>query len=102
MSAWYVVGVLASVFHLANGIWTMGITWGVWVSPAAQHRASLACGVFGVGLAVVGVSAIAGFWQVDVPSAWQQEQTIYQQNVQAGWIEPDEHKRMPPPTEGVR
>jgi len=25
----YAIGLLACVFHLANGIWTMGITWGV-------------------------------------------------------------------------
>ena len=24
----YAIGVLASVYHLANGLWTMGITWG--------------------------------------------------------------------------
>ena len=39
----YGIGVLSCVFHLANGIWTMGITWGVWVSPAAQRRADLYC-----------------------------------------------------------
>ena len=33
----YAIGILACVFHLANGIWTMGITWGVWVSPAGQR-----------------------------------------------------------------
>ena len=32
----YAVGILACVYHLANGIWTMGITWGVWTSPPAQ------------------------------------------------------------------
>ena len=31
----YVIGVLSCVFHLCNGLWTMGITWGVWTSPAA-------------------------------------------------------------------
>ncbi len=30
----YAVGVLSCVFHFANGLWTMGITWGVWTSPA--------------------------------------------------------------------
>ena len=34
----YAIGVAACIFHLANGIWTMGITWGVWTSPAAQRR----------------------------------------------------------------
>jgi hypothetical protein len=39
IQAGYAIGILACVFHLANGIWTMGITWGVWTSPAAQSRA---------------------------------------------------------------
>ena len=53
----YAIGVLSCVFHLANGIWTMGITWGVWISPAAQ-RANVVCAVFGVGLAAVGMGGI--------------------------------------------
>ena len=36
MPALYVAGVLACVYHLANGVWTAGITWGVWTSPRAQ------------------------------------------------------------------
>ena len=36
----YAVGILACVYHLANGLWTWGITWGIWTSPAAQRRAS--------------------------------------------------------------
>src|SRR6185436_13411010 len=38
----YAIGVLSCVFHLANGIWTMGITWGIWITPAAQRRANVA------------------------------------------------------------
>lgn len=56
----YAIGVLSCVFHLANGIWTMGITWGVWVSPAAQKRADRVCIAFGVALAFVGLSALGG------------------------------------------
>ncbi|HEY2840946.1 MAG TPA: succinate dehydrogenase cytochrome b558 subunit, partial [Pirellulales bacterium] len=41
----YVIGILACVFHLANGIWTMGITWGVWTSAKAQTRALAVCTV---------------------------------------------------------
>ena len=37
----YVVGVLAACYHLANGLWTMGITWGVWTSPNAQSWANV-------------------------------------------------------------
>ena len=40
MLALYVAGVLACVYHLANGVWTAGITWGVWTSPRAQRTAT--------------------------------------------------------------
>ncbi len=53
----YLVGVLACVYHLANGLWTAGITWGLWISPHAQERASKLCLAIGVALALVGVSA---------------------------------------------
>jgi succinate dehydrogenase / fumarate reductase, cytochrome b subunit len=63
----YAIGVLASVYHLANGLWTMGITWGVWTSPRAQVRANyLAVGV-GVFLAVIGLGALWGMERVHVP-----------------------------------
>jgi len=56
----YVVGVLASVYHWANGIWTFGITWGVWTSPRAQRRANVLCLAAGVFLAVLGIAALIG------------------------------------------
>lgn len=60
----YAIGVLACVYHFANGLWTMGITWGVWVSPKAQARADRVITVFGVLLLLVGWSAIFGFSNV--------------------------------------
>jgi succinate dehydrogenase / fumarate reductase cytochrome b subunit len=69
----YAIGMLACVYHLANGIWTMGITWGVWVSPAAQRRADYICAAFGILIAVVGLSAMKGFGDVDIQEAQQTE-----------------------------
>jgi succinate dehydrogenase / fumarate reductase cytochrome b subunit len=89
----YAIGVLASVFHLANGIWTMGITWGVWISPKAQQRANWVCAVFGVLLAVVGMSALWGFSTVDVEQARETEDRMYKAKVATGDVLPDEHKR---------
>lgn len=57
----YAIGILASVYHLANGIWTSGITWGLWVTPAAQRRADWVCLAFGLLLAAVGLGALTGF-----------------------------------------
>jgi succinate dehydrogenase / fumarate reductase cytochrome b subunit len=65
----YAVGVLACVFHLANGLFTMGITWGVWTSPSAQRRADYVCAGFGILLAVVAMSALYGMGTVDVADA---------------------------------
>lgn len=69
-SAWwigwvYIVGVLASVFHLANGIWTSLITWGITIRPKSQQTAGYICAVFGVVLALLGLGAVRGFRTFD-------------------------------------
>lgn len=89
----YAVGILACVFHLANGLWTMGITWGVWVSPAAQKRANYFCAAFGLGLAAVGLSALFGMQQLDVEEAKAMEDTMYESRVAAGELQATPHKR---------
>jgi succinate dehydrogenase / fumarate reductase cytochrome b subunit len=90
----YTIGVLASVFHLANGIWTFGITWGVWVTPRAQRWATMACLIFGIGLSVVGLSALGGFtFGVDIDEARQVEDKMYKSKLASGELEPNPHKR---------
>jgi succinate dehydrogenase / fumarate reductase cytochrome b subunit len=43
----YGIGVLASVFHFTNGLWTFCITWGITVGQRAQRVArALALGLF--------------------------------------------------------
>ncbi|MHC4398362.1 MAG: succinate dehydrogenase cytochrome b558 subunit [Planctomycetota bacterium] len=65
--AFYAVGTLACVYHLANGLWTMGITWGVWTSPRAQRAANVPCALVGVFLATVGTAALVWMVTVDLP-----------------------------------
>jgi len=65
----YAIGILSCVFHFANGIWTAGITWGVWTSRAAQRRANYVVSIFGVLLGVVALSALTGMSRVDVQQA---------------------------------
>jgi succinate dehydrogenase / fumarate reductase cytochrome b subunit len=67
VAALYAAGTLACVYHLANGIWTMGVTWGAWTSPRAQRWAKVPCGLFGLALAVVGMGALVGMLQAKVP-----------------------------------
>jgi len=61
----YAIGVLASVFHLANGIWTSLITWGITIRPRSQQVAGYVCAAFGVFLSLVGLGALSGFKQFD-------------------------------------
>lgn len=89
----YFVGVLASVFHFANGIWTMGITWGVWVSPRAQQNATYVCAAFGLFLAVVGLSALVATQRVDIEAARDVEDAMYSAKVETGEITPQPKKR---------
>lgn len=88
----YAVGVLSCVYHLANGIWTMGITWGVWTTPAAQRRADKVCLAVGLLIAAVGLGAIGGFWQADVDEAREIEQQMYQAKIKSHEIKPNPHK----------
>ena len=89
----YAVGILSCVFHLANGLWTMGITWGLWISPEAQRRALRACAVLGVVLAAVGMGALVGAATVNVERAKWWEARMYRARCAAGEIKDNEEKR---------
>jgi succinate dehydrogenase / fumarate reductase cytochrome b subunit len=52
----YLVGVLSSVFHFTNGIWTFCVTWGLTVGPRAQRVAQqVSAGLF----FVMGATSVA-------------------------------------------
>lgn len=54
----YPVGVLASAYHTANGLWTAAITWGVTISTASQRRFGYVCaGLFAV-MTILGLVAV--------------------------------------------
>ena len=94
--AFYLVGMLATVYHLANGIWTAGITWGLWISPRAQQRATKVCVAFGVLLAVIGVTA---WWaavspgEAEIAEAKQIEDEMYEAALPLGIVYDMPHKR---------
>lgn len=53
--ALYLLGIVAVTYHLANGLWSFSITWGLVVSHAAQRRLAVAVMALFVVLALVGV-----------------------------------------------
>jgi succinate dehydrogenase / fumarate reductase cytochrome b subunit len=75
----------------------MGITWGVWISPAAQKRANVVCVIFGVGLGAVSMGALGGAITVDTEAAKAVEKKMYDAQIDSGAIdeEESEHKRSP-------
>ena len=89
----YAVGVLACTFHLANGIWTAGITWGVWLTPRSQSRASTACTLFGLLIAAAGLSSLFAVKSIDAKEAEITENEMYDARKRAHTITPDDHKR---------
>ena len=95
MLIFYLVGVLSCVFHLANGLWTMGITWGLWISPAAQQRANWVAGVFGIVLTLVSLGGLVGFGSMSeeqVEAARAIEAKMFNAKVESGEIPADTHK----------
>jgi succinate dehydrogenase / fumarate reductase cytochrome b subunit len=57
----YLIGIAATTFHFANGLWLFLVDWGVTVGERAQRFSGYACAVLGIALTVVGVSAALAF-----------------------------------------
>lgn len=59
--AFYVLGILSATFHLANGIWSFSIVWGLTVGPRAQRRMMWVSAFVFVVLSVLGIGSIQAF-----------------------------------------
>src|SRR5207248_1500823 len=62
--AFYIVGVVAALFHLFNGLWGALIHWGITVGPQAQRVSAWICALAAVGGSAFGVWVIYGFQNV--------------------------------------
>jgi len=65
----YAVGIVASVSHLAAGIWTALITWGITIRPRTQRTCGYLCAAFGLVLACMGLAALWSFRTLDLDTA---------------------------------
>jgi len=90
----YLVGVVSCIYHFANGLWTMGITWGVWQSAAAQKRANWVCGGIGVFVMLVGVTAWIGAQQINVEDALVYEKAVAAQKAEFEKLEAEERAKL--------
>ncbi|MFC0270222.1 succinate dehydrogenase cytochrome b558 subunit [Metabacillus herbersteinensis] len=61
MLAFYLIGVISTVFHFANGLWSFAVSWGITVTPRSQLISTyVTLGIF-VALSFVGVRTIFAF-----------------------------------------
>jgi succinate dehydrogenase / fumarate reductase cytochrome b subunit len=56
--AFYLAGILSATFHLANGVWSFSIVWGLTIGPKAQRR------MLYVSVAVFLVLSYVGVWGI--------------------------------------
>jgi len=59
--AFYLVGVGSAIYHLANGIWTFSISWGITVGPKAQKIVHAICLIGGLALYIVSIQTLFAF-----------------------------------------
>lgn len=57
----YVIGITATIWHLANGLWLFAVDWGIVIGERAQRLTGYACIAAGVVLLAVGINAAAAF-----------------------------------------
>ena len=60
----YVVGLACAIYHFANGLWNIGIHWGLTVGPKAQQISGLACGLVGVTMLAIGFTSLLAFYNM--------------------------------------
>lgn len=57
----YIVGLLATVFHLANGLWSFFVTWGIAQSPRSQQIVTYATVFVFLVVSYIGIRTIIKF-----------------------------------------
>lgn len=57
----YLIGLISTVFHFSNGLWSFLVSWGITVGPRAQQVATYVCGIVFLIVAYIGVRAVLGF-----------------------------------------
>lgn len=62
----YLVGVAATVYHFANGMWTFAISWGLTTTEAAMRRWGYVCAALGLALGAFGLGAVIWFYTYDL------------------------------------
>ena len=58
----YLAGLILAVFHLCNGLWTMGISWGLLSTVQSQRLVQWVMGLAFLIISALGIHGVAGFF----------------------------------------
>ncbi|MEH7379734.1 succinate dehydrogenase cytochrome b558 subunit [Bacillus sp. JJ1533] len=61
MIVFYLVGVISTIFHFSNGLWSFAVSWGLTITPRSQQIATYVTIIIFIALSYVGVSTIFAF-----------------------------------------
>jgi len=73
----YAIGLIAAVYHFANGICTFCITWGITIGDRSRRRLSVAAGGLGIILLIWGFMSLAAFRFHEYPPDRQGEESAH-------------------------
>lgn len=57
----YIIGVVSTIFHFANGLWSFAVSWGITVTPRSQLISTYVTIVIFIALSIVGIRTIFAF-----------------------------------------
>lgn len=57
----YVIGIVSTVFHFANGLWLFLVDWGLAIGRRAQQVLGYGCAGLGIALTAIGINAALAF-----------------------------------------
>jgi succinate dehydrogenase / fumarate reductase, cytochrome b subunit len=57
----YIIGVVSTTFHFANGLWSFLVTWGITITPRSQKIATYATLIVFLAITYIGVRSIIKF-----------------------------------------
>jgi succinate dehydrogenase / fumarate reductase, cytochrome b subunit len=57
----YIICVVSTIFHFANGLWSFCVSWGITVTPRSQQISTYVTMAFFVVLSIIGVRALLAF-----------------------------------------
>ena len=61
----YIIGILSAVIHFSNGLWLMGVTWGITIGPRSQRISTYVTACIGLLLLVFAGLSLSGFLAYD-------------------------------------